>query len=471
VSTGRRKASGRSYADRPYTVALISLGCPKNLVDSEKILAHLGEAGFVLVADPPDADIIVVNTCGFLQAAKREAMSVLEELGRLKAAHPDKRLVVVGCLVQREGRNLLNEAPFVDAIAGVHQRDRIADIVRAVAFEPDRDGRLCRIGRYRVSAKWSDRGRLRLTPRGYAYLRISEGCDQKCTFCTIPAIRGPYRSKPVDEVLAEAAELVADGAYELVVIGQDTTSYGRDIGFAEGLAGLLRRLNDLEGVGWIRLMYTYPREFDERVIAALAECGRVVKYVDLPLQHINDRILRLMGRRITRRRTERLLKQLRSAVPGIAIRTTFIVGFPGENEEHFQELLEFVEQQRFDAVGAFVFSPEPGTPAARMSDQVPEDEKHQRLEQLMLAQQRIAFEKAAQFVGRRFEVLVDGPADRLGTYLARHAQQAPEVDSVTLVRTRKGLNAGDVILVECTATRGYDLLAKPVRGAQTNRAS
>jgi len=448
----------------PPRVSLVSLGCAKNLVDSEKILAQLAEVGCLIAADPADADVIVVNTCGFLQAAKAEAIETLAALQRLKARDPAKRIVVAGCLVQREQRRLYEDVPYVDALVGVHGRDRIAETVRRIlgASRCRRPGPIAELPALDPAADWSDRGRLRLTPRHYAYLRISEGCDQHCTFCTIPAIRGPLRSKRPDEVLAEAAELVRDGAFELVLIGQDTTAYGRDIGYGPGLAGLLRELDRLAGVGWIRLMYTYPRAFDEAVIEALAECERVVKYVDIPLQHVNDRILRRMGRRTTRRQIERLLDRLRSAVPGIAIRTTFIVGFPGESETEFAELLAFVQQQRFEAVGAFAFSREPGTPAARMRRQLDESVKQRRLERLMLAQQDIAFQAAREKAGREFCVLVDAPAQRAGWYKARHSGQAPEVDGVTLVRSRRRLEPGRRLKVRCIGSEGYDLVAEPL---------
>lgn len=449
----------------PIRVAMISLGCPKNLVDSEKMLAGLAEVGCVVTPQPADADVVLVNTCGFLQAAKDEAMGILAELKQLKDADPTKRIVVAGCLVQREDSALLQVAPYIDAIIGVHGRDNVAQTILDVSGRSPTQvaGKVADMPAFDPSAAWSDRGRLRLTPRHYAYLRISEGCDQKCTFCTIPSIRGPFRSKKPEEILAEAAELATDGAAELVLIGQDTTGYGKDIGYEAGLAGLLRQLNEVPGVNWLRLMYTYPREFSDEVIQAIAECEHVVKYVDMPLQHISDGVLRRMGRRSDRVRIEGLLGRLREKVPGIAIRTTFITGFPSETPAQFDELLAFVAQRRFDAVGVFAYSQESGTPAAQLDGQIPEPVKQERVERLMLAQQAIALEAARRTKGQVLEVVVDAPARDVGWYETRHSRQGPQVDSVTLVQSAKPLRAGDVLQVRCTGSKDYDLLAKPVQ--------
>ncbi len=467
----KQKMSGNNPDTRPHErirVAMISLGCPKNLVDSEKMLAGLAEAGCAITPRAADADVILVNTCGFLQAARAEAMDVLAELKQLKEADPHKRIVVAGCLVQRDDAALLEAAPYVDAIVGVHGRESIARTVLAVMGHRS-PTRTVSMPAFDPAAAWSDRGRLRLTPRHYAYLRISEGCDQKCSFCTIPAIRGPFRSKKPDEVLREAAELAADGAAELVLIGQDTTGYGNDIGYRAGLAGLLRDLNEVPSVRWLRLMYTYPREFSDAVIEAIVERDRVVKYVDVPLQHISAEVLRRMGRRTPPAALEHLLGKLRERVAGIAIRTTFIVGFPGETEAQFAELLAFVQAQRFEAMGVFAYSQEPGTAASQLRPQVPERVRQERLEQLMLAQQEIALEAARRTKGQLLDVVVDLPGDKAGWYRARHSKQAPEVDSVTLVQSAKPLRPGDVLRVRCTGSKGYDLVARPVSPGKGGR--
>ncbi len=434
-------------------VGFVSLGCVKNLVDSERIIAQIAESGAIISADESVADTIVVNTCGFLQASRQEALDVIGELAERKRRGTLRRIVVVGCLVQRDGERLLEQIPEIDALVGVHYRD----VVAAAVWNRDRRPVELHLGDYHPQT-WSDRGRLRLTPRHYTYIRISEGCDQTCTFCTIPAIRGPLHSKPPEELVAECRELIADGARELILIGQDTTSYGADTGYAGGLAGLLRMLDAAcDGARWLRLMYAYPSVFTTEMIAALAECQRVVKYVDLPLQHINDRMLKLMGRRVTRARTEELLAELRRRITGIAIRTTFIVGFPGETDAEFEELLAFVRDFGFDAVGAFAYSAEPDTPAGRLDDHVDEAVKRERYDRLMLTQQVVALAAVQRRIGARFDVLID--ERRRDACVARHAGQAPEVDAVCRL-PRARFAPGTFVAARCVAAEGYDLIAE-----------
>ena len=441
--------------DEATMVAFVSLGCAKNLVDSEKMLGQLAEAGCVLTPVAEEADVIVINTCGFLAAGRTEAIETIAEMNAYKTKGLCSRLVVVGCLVQRDGEDLLKLAPGIDALVGVNRRD---DLVSAVLGRPTEEtGPDLYLGEYYPRIERDD-GRLRLTPRHYAYLRISEGCDQKCTFCTIPSIRGPMHSKPIDAILDEARELIADGAVELVLIGQDTTSYGQDIGYEPGLAGLLRAMNELDGVEWLRLMYAYPSVFTDEMIEAIASCERVVKYVDIPLQHINDRLLKAMARRTTRVQTERLLETLRERVDNIAIRTTFIAGFPGETDAEFEELVDFVQGAEFDALGVFAYSQEPDTPAGRMDGQLPADVKQARADALMAAQQPIAFARAKSHVGRRFKVPVESADEK--RVVGRHAGQAPEVDPVTILPAAD-VDPGEWIDVQCRAADGYDLLAEP----------
>ena len=438
-------------------VGFISLGCAKNLVDSEVMLARLAEAGCALTSNLAQADVIVVNTCGFLAAARDEALDAINEAASHKQTGRCRRLVVVGCLVQRDRHRLEQAAPAVDVLLGVNQRDEIAQAVLA-AHPPERPS----ISDHACSPMPTDTARLRLTPRNYAYLRIAEGCDQQCTFCTIPLIRGPMRSKPLDVVLDEARELIADDVLELNVIAQDTTAYGRDLDSGPALADLLRRLNDLEGLAWIRLMYAYPRHFNHAIIDALAECERIVNYVDLPLQHINDRILRRMGRRVSRSDVEALLDGLRTRIPHIAIRTTLMVGFPGETDAEFDELHDFVRQTRFDALGAFVYSHEPETPAARLTDQLPEHVKQQRRDAIMQTQQAIALANADAMVGRRLTLLVE-QTELDGRLIARHPGQAPEVDGLVVVNAPPP-DCGPLLEAECVASEGYDLIAEPTGG-------
>lgn len=408
----------------------------------------------------------MVNTCGFLAASREEAHREIARAVAMKRRGRCRRVVVAGCLVERDGRQLLTDVPGIDALVGVHRREEIVEAVLEglegatgrVAGAASRRAPDLHLGPYHPHIAL-DTARLRLTPRHYAYLRISEGCDQKCTFCTIPAIRGPMRSKTPEAVLAEARELIADGVFELNLIGQDTTSYGRDIGYAPGLAGLLRALDGLEGVGWVRLLYAYPSEFGDDVIDAIGRCDRVVKYVDLPLQHISDRILKRMRRRVTRAGTERLLQRLRDRIPGVAIRTTFIAGFPGETQAEFEELLAFVRAMKFSAVGVFPYSTEPDTPAGRMPDALPTAERQARADAIMAVQQEVAFEAARAWRGRFLDVLVDRPLRR-GRHVGRHAGQAPEVDAVTCLLGGR-VKPGQVVRALCEGSEGYDLIARP----------
>jgi ribosomal protein S12 methylthiotransferase len=462
------------------TIAFVSLGCPKNLVDSERMLGLLAGDGLVVTPDADAADAIIINTCGFLEASKLESMGEIHRAIEMKEHGRCRRVIVAGCLVQRHKTGLLAEAPGIDRLVGVFDREHIVEAVRGTGGS-GRDGHF--LGKYHdlsrrladeakldTSAKQTktsrlpvfedDRGRFRLTPRHYAFLRVSEGCNQGCAFCTIPSIRGPMRSKPAEHILAEARELAADGAVELNLIGQDTTSYGTDIGYGPGLAGLLKTLNkELTDVHWLRLMYAYPSCFTDEMIRAIAECDRMTKYIDMPLQHINDRMLSAMKRRVSRRQIETLLEKLRKWVPGITIRTTFIAGAPGETEAEHQELLEFVRDFGFDMMGVFPFSAEPGTPMGKMDGQVPDEVKKSRVDDLMTAQQRIAFAKARAKTGKTIEVLIDRPAEKKGRWIGRTSGQAPEIDSVTWV-DGPDLHAGKLVSTKVAGADGYDLLAE-----------
>lgn len=470
------------------TIAFVSLGCPKNLVDSERMLGLLAGDGLVLTPDMSDADAVIINTCGFLEASKEESLAEIRRAIDLKRRGRCKRVIVAGCLVQRHKTRLLADVPEVDRLVGVFDREHIVDAVRGAENPRAEHGHF--LGKYhdlsrdlaaasgitsegkqtrttRLPVFEDDRARFRLTPRHYAYLRMSEGCNQGCTFCTIPSIRGPMRSKPIEQILLEARELAADGAVEINLIGQDTTSYGTDIGYSPGLAGLLRHLDrELTDVHWLRLMYAYPSCFTDEMIDAVATCDRVVKYIDMPLQHINDGMLARMKRRVTRRQTEELLSKLRSRIPGIAIRTTFIAGAPGETEAQHQELVQFVRDFGFDMMGVFPYSQEPGTPMARMSDQIPDAVKQQRVEELMLTQQQVAFAKAEAMVGKTISVLIDRRADRDASsdFVARSSAQAPEIDAVVHLSAKgRAVHVGELLDVTVVGSSHYDLAAVPVK--------
>jgi ribosomal protein S12 methylthiotransferase len=480
--------SAKSRDDAVRTVAFVSLGCPKNLVDSEKMLGLLAEDGLLPTGDEAGADAIVINTCGFLEASRLESIEEINRAAGLKKQGSCKRLIVAGCLVQRHRAKMLQWCPDIDAMIGVFDRDHIVEAVRgsrpqqndlhvdlpiyssiaASAAVAKRDRGIDEAGYFE-----SDAARLRLTPRHYAYLRISEGCNQNCAFCTIPSIRGKMRSKPVDRIVAEARELFSDGAFELNLIGQDTTSFGEDIGYGPGLVGMLEALNReaaSHGQAWLRLMYAYPSCFTDAMIDAIGRLSHVVKYIDMPLQHINDDVLDRMRRRTSRSLIETLLQKLRDRIPGMAIRTTFISGFPGETDQQHEELIEFVRDFGFDAMGVFGYSPEPGTPAGTLHTRgqaVPDHVIEQRIEELMLAQQQLAFARneATAQQGAAFDVLIEEPAEaadgKLHRSLGRSARQAPQIDSVTYVDSRQPLAPGDLIQCRVTACQGYDLIARP----------
>ncbi|MBM4109642.1 MAG: 30S ribosomal protein S12 methylthiotransferase RimO [Phycisphaerae bacterium] len=554
-------------ADAVASVSLISLGCPKNLVDSEKMLGLLAQDGLLPVSYDPDnpdsfggADAVVVNTCGFLEASKDESLQVIQEALRAKERGDVQRVIVAGCLVQRHRAKMLEWAPGIDAMIGVFDRDRIVEAVRGPVGQASRlssPSSSPDAPRYWVAANAlqaarargvdtvgltvqgkdgkgigyfeDDSARLRLTPRHYAYLRISEGCNQNCAFCTIPSIRGKMRSKPVDRIVAEARELLNDGAFELLLIGQDTTSFGDDLGlgmgaapsdarnprtpgmsgsssesrdrppsFDRGLPLLLKSLSDAVeehgSGGWVRLMYAYPSNFSRPIIDAFAELatrGRVAPYIDIPLQHASDRVLKSMRRHVTRARQEDVLLALRERVPGMAIRTTFISGFPGETEDDHAQLLGFVERMGFEAVGVFEYSKEAGTVAGTMEQDpalaVPAEVKARRRGEIMALQQRLAFARNARLAARfdasdpasgaRVDVIIDhalrtrgqattgvSTAGRL--FQGRTIRQAPDIDAVTFVHSKDQLAPGELVRGVIVASEGYDLIARPVDEVQ-----
>jgi len=422
-------------------VHLASLGCAKNLVDSERILARFAAAGAIVGAPPEEAEIIIVNTCGFIEPAKRESIDTILDYTHYKEDGQCKRLIVMGCLAQRYADELRAGLPEVDGIFGLNQDE---EILEACGF-----------------AQTCDSGRFLLTPAHTAYLRISDGCDNRCTYCTIPLIRGAYRERPADEIIVEAGELVERGVREINVIAQDTSVYGAEKPGGMRIHNLLARLAQISDLHWLRLLYTHPAHFPTELIDAYTGIPKLCPYVDLPLQHLNNDILRRMGRGATAEESLKLIERLRLRVPGIAIRTTFIVGFPGETDAQFRELLEYVKDLRFEHVGVFPYSQEEGTPAALMPDQIPDQVKEERVRELMLAQQEIVFARNASIIGTRGEVVIDEPGDDDGIWLGRSITQAPDVDSLTYVEG-SDLAAGQFIEVEIAGADGYDLVASPI---------
>jgi ribosomal protein S12 methylthiotransferase len=439
--------------------AFVSLGCPKNLVDSERMLGMLRLDGYELVDDPRGADFAVVNTCGFIEAARQESFAAIDEMLDLKRRGELRGVIVSGCLAERQREKLLEERPGIDHLVGVFGREEVTKVAdrllgglneqRAV-FHPAPIQPL------------PDRQRMRITPRHFAFLKISEGCDRLCTFCAIPRMRGKHYSKPMEEVVAEAHELAADGVRELVIVAQDTTYYGMDLYGKPRLAELLRRLEQVDGLDWIRLMYFYPMYITDELVETISASPRIVPYLDMPLQHINDRMLRRMQRRVNRSETEALLIKLRASIPNLVLRTTFITGFPGETDAEFNELVDFVAEQRFERLGVFTYSFEPDTPAARLPDHLSEEVKNERRDRLMAAQQKIAFEWNNSQVGRRIDVIVDAPVpDENNAWVGRSYADAPDVDGVVYV-TGEGLASGQFVPCEVVATSNYDLVAVAV---------
>jgi len=438
------------------TVGFIALGCPKNLVDSEKMLAEIAEAGFLITAEPDNADVIVINTCCFIAPAKAESLEVIRHAVNRKCRGDIKKVIVAGCLPEREGKQLFAQVDGIDAVVGLGQRDNIAGIIRKTLSCGQPTAYLDRS----PQAIHDDRARLLITPGHWAYLRISEGCNHLCSFCTIPAIRGRFRSKPRELVLAEAVELVSAGTVELNIIAQDSTYYGRDLKIKSGLAGLIGELEKIAGLSWIRLMYLYPAGIDDKLVETIAESEKIVHYLDIPIQHIDNKILKAMRRPDTADQLQRLIEKLRCAMPEIVLRTTVIVGFPGGSNRQFAELLDFIKWAQFDALGCFKFYAESGTAAAQMPDQVPEKVKQQRLEELMLTQQAIAFAKNKNRIGSKLTCLVDY-VDGEGSGRGRFYGQAPDIDSVCIIKKRSA-KPGEFINAKVVGTKDYDLLVEQI---------
>jgi ribosomal protein S12 methylthiotransferase len=454
-------------ATRRGTFSIVTLGCPKNLVDSERMLGLLRDDGWQLVPEPAGSDLVIVNTCAFLEASRRESYGVIEEMLALKRAGETRGVIVAGCLAERQKEGLLEELPGLDAVIGVFSRDEVAKTAeRFIGALGDQRS----VFRPAPARALDDSGRLRVTPRHVAYLKISEGCDRTCTFCSIPRMRGKHATKPIEEVMREARELAADGVKELVLVAQDTTYYGIDLYGEPRLVELLGELGKIDGIEWIRLMYLYPIHFSDRLIATIAESPKILPYLDMPLQHASDPVLKRMQRRVNRAATEELLGKLRGAMPELVLRTTFITGFPGETREQFEELVDFVRQWRFERVGVFTYSLEHDTPSARLDGHMPEEDKAARRDELMLVQQEIAHDHARRQVGRVLDVIIDRPSDeRDDVWLGRSKADAPDIDCqvyVTDPEARPGRSlAGRILPVEIVAAAGYDLAGVPNQGS------
>ena len=459
-------------------LGLISLGCPKNLVDSEVMLGLAKQAGHELTQDAAQADVLVVNTCAFIDKAKQESIDAILEMAQHKKDGACRQLIVTGCMAERYREELKKEIPEIDVLLGTGE---VPQIVNAIGVgrpegrpQPETFGATffktkptvrnaeTPLPTYLYDA---DTPRFLATPRHYAYIKVAEGCDYKCAFCIIPKLRGKYRSRPADSIVREARALAARGVKELLLISQDTTFYGIDLGQRGALARLLRSLNAIDGLEWIRLLYLYPTTIDDETLAAIAECEKVCKYIDLPLQHASNAVLKRMKRPGTRQTYDALLTRIRERVPGVALRTTFIVGFPGEADADVEELCGFVGDHAFDHVGVFTYSHEEGTSAFGFDDDVPAREKTARRNRVMSLQKRLVTTRQRARIGERTRVIVDGPSGDHDLVLrARLATQAPDIDaSVFLTECDPStLAPGDLAKVELVGARGYDFIARPV---------
>lgn len=435
-----------------YKVGMISLGCPKNQVDGEALLAKLAQAGYQIVNEIENSDVMIVNTCGFIEDAKREAIDTILEVAQYKEAGLISAIVVTGCLAERYQDEILKEMPEVDAVIGIGAN---SDIVKVC------DKALCGIKTSNFPNKCYlplDGERMLSTPPHWAYLKIAEGCDNRCAYCAIPGIRGDFRSRTIESVVDEAKSLVNRGVKEIILVAQDTTKYGQDLYGEYSLDKLLKELVKIDGLEWIRLFYCYPQRITDSLIDVIANEDKVCKYIDIPLQHSDATVLKNMNRVGDGNDYRVLLNKMRGAIPGLALRTTFMVGFPGETDEQFENLCEFVKDMKFDKMGCFTFSPEEDTPAFDMENQIDEDVKKRRQEVLMNAQFFITEASNKSRVGNVYKVIVDSFAD--GKYTGRSYMDSPEIDSGIIFTSNKELNIGDFVDVKITDFDGYDLIGE-----------
>ena len=440
---------------RRSAVKMITLGCPKNTVDSEAMMGLLRDRGYDLTEDENAADVLVVNTCAFIDSAKEQSIETILEAAGYKDG--SKKLIVTGCLAQRYAQELAIEMPEVDAFVGTSEFMHIADVIETLA-EDKRTSPIIRVSSpaYQYTQPFP---RVGATPRHYSYLKIAEGCDHRCTFCAIPSFRGDFASRPLDVLVREAEALAASGVKELVLISQDTTYYGRDIPGAPRLPTLLRRLADVDGVEWIRMLYLYPTMVDDELLEVVASEEKVCAYLDIPLQHVDDHLLKRMARATRESTTRELVSRVRDAVPGVALRTSFIVGFPGETDTQFEKLADFVLESRFDHCGVFKFSAEDGTPGAEMADQVSDEVKEERFLELVATQTEVARELRSEFVGKSVRLLIDGKKPETPLIEGRMVSQAPEIDDVVYVRNAN-VKDGAFINARVIEAFDFDLLAE-----------
>ncbi|MFQ9511151.1 MAG: 30S ribosomal protein S12 methylthiotransferase RimO [Lachnospiraceae bacterium] len=436
-------------------ILFISLGCDKNLVDTEKMLGLLRKEGYQFTDVETEADIIIVNTCCFIGDAKEESINTIIDAADNKVNGKCKAIIVTGCMAERYKEEILKELPEVDGILGIASYQEIGAVITEA------------LGNHKPQVFHSnnelvktDAGRVVTTGGHYAYLKIAEGCDKRCTYCIIPKIRGSYRSVPMEELVAEAEMLVEDGVKELILVAQETTLYGVDLYGKKSLPELLRKLGAISGLQWIRIQYCYPEEITDELIHAIKDEPKVCHYLDIPIQHASDKVLKRMARRTNRLELTEMIQKLRKEIPDIALRTTLIAGFPGETEEDHEEVLDFIDEMEFDRLGVFAYSLEEDTPAAKLPEQIPDEIKEERRDAIMALQQEIAFEKCQDMVGRVVEVMIEGKVADENAYVGRTYMDAPGIDGYIFVNTGEALMSGDFARVKVTGAQEYDLIGE-----------
>lgn len=436
-------------------ILFISLGCDKNLVDSEVMLGLINQKGYIITNDENEADIIVVNTCCFINDAKEESINTILEMAELKKTANLKALIVTGCLAQRYKKEIQDEIKEVDAVVGTSSYENIVRVI-----EEALEGKVSESFEDIDVSPEVESKRVLTTGGYYSYLKIAEGCDKHCTYCIIPKIRGKFRSVPMERLLAEARSLAEQGVKELMLVAQETTLYGVDLYGEKSLHKLLKELCKIDGIEWIRILYCYPEEITDDLIQVMKEEDKICNYLDMPIQHASDNILKRMGRRTNHQELIDIVTKLRREIPDISLRTTLITGFPGETKEDHEQLLEFVDQMEFDRLGVFTYSPEEDTPAASMSEQIEEEVKEERKDEIMSLQQEIAFERAEKMVGRTLKVMIEGRLPEDNVYIGRTYMDAPNIDGYIFVNAEHEFMSGDFVTVKVTGAKDYDLTAE-----------
>lgn len=440
----------------------VSLGCDKNLVDTEKMLGVAGGLGVTFTDDETEADAILINTCCFIGDAKEESVNTILDMARYKEEGKCRALIVAGCLAQRYKQEIIDEIPEVDAILGTTSYEEIGNVLTRLFGEKEEEKKEEHISCFHDLKELPEQAKKRVMTTGghYAFLKIAEGCDKRCTYCIIPYLRGPYRSVPMEQLLAEARELADNGVRELILVAQETTLYGKDLYGEKSLPKLLHELAQIPGIYWIRIQYCYPEEITDELIQAIKSEEKVCHYLDIPIQHASDRILRRMGRRTHKEELKERIGALRREIPDIALRTTFICGFPGETKEDHEELMEFVDEMEFERLGVFTYSAEEDTPAYSYPDQIPEEVKEERRAEVMELQQEIAFEHCENMVGKVLDVMIEGKVADEPAYVGRTYMDAPNVDGLIFVNADEMLMSGDFVRVKVTGANEYDLIGE-----------